>query len=115
MRTLLYFLSIKGYARKTEDAGHNIKVDRTADAETILRRFEKRLYICRFAIEWLYGQAEGQALVAEKQTTPTEKTDSITFSVIELMQQMAQGQQEPFQPGGNDTDRGCRGGSAVSV
>ncbi|MDD7606241.1 MAG: RecQ family ATP-dependent DNA helicase, partial [Prevotellaceae bacterium] len=96
VRTLLYFLSIKGYARKTEDAGHNIKVDRTADAETILRRFEKRLYICRFAIEWLYGQAERQALVAEKQTTPTEKTDSITFSVIELMQQMAQGLQELF-------------------
>ena len=96
VRTLLYFLSIKGYTRKTEDAGHNIKVDRTGDAETILCRFEKRLYICRFAIEWLYGQAERQALVTEKQAAPTEKTDSITFSVIELMQQMAQGQQELF-------------------
>ena len=89
VRTLLYFLSVKGYTRKTEDAGHNIMVDRTADAETTLRRFEKRLYICRFAIEWLYRQAE-------RRSAATEKTDSITFSVIELMRQMGQGQQELF-------------------
>ena len=35
IRTLLYFLTIKGYARKKEEASHNIELVRQADLDTI--------------------------------------------------------------------------------
>ena len=54
IRTLLYFLTIKGYTYKKEDAAHNMELVRRADMESIIRRFEKRLVISRFAVEWLY-------------------------------------------------------------
>lgn len=78
IRTLLYFLTIKGYTRKKEDAAHNIEVVRTSDMEATIRRFEKRLEICRFTVEWLF-----------KQVSPTNadenKNRGIQFSVIELL------------------------------
>ena len=78
IRTLLYFLTIKGYTRKKEDAAHNIEVVRTADMEATIRRFEKRLEICRFTVEWLFKQispANGEE----------NKNKGIQFSVIELL------------------------------
>ena len=54
IRTLLYFLTVKGYTRKKEDAVRNIEISRQADLESTIKRFEKRLEISRFAIEWLY-------------------------------------------------------------
>lgn len=36
IRTLLYFLTIKGYTRKKEDSAHNIEVTRQASMETTL-------------------------------------------------------------------------------
>lgn len=78
IRTLLYFLSVKGYTRKKEDAAHNIEVTRQTDIEATLKRFEKRLEICRFTVEWLF-----------KLTSPTTdeevKKKGIQFSVIELL------------------------------
>ena len=78
IRTLLYFLTIKGYTRKKEDAAHNIEVIRTADMDATIKRFEKRLEICRFTVEWLF-----------KQISPTNgeenKNKGIQFSVIELL------------------------------
>ena len=62
IRTLLYFLTIKGYARKKEDAAHNIEVVRQADLDTIIKRFEKRLAICQFAVEWLFSQTLSSAV-----------------------------------------------------
>lgn len=79
IRTLLYFLTIKGYARKREDASHNIEVARQADLETIIKRFEKRLMICRFAVEWLYKQT--MPVVVEDNV----KKNGVQFSVIELL------------------------------
>ncbi len=78
IRTLLYFLTIKGYTRKKEDAAHNIEVVRTADMDATIRRFEKRLEICRFTVEWLFKQispANGEE----------NKNKGIQFSVIELL------------------------------
>ena len=54
IRTLLYFLTIKGYTRKKEDAIHNIEISRQTDLDSTIRRFEKRLEISRFTVEWLY-------------------------------------------------------------
>ena len=51
IRTLLYFLTIKGYTRKKEDAIHNIEISRQTDLDSTIRRFEKRLEISRFTVE----------------------------------------------------------------
>ena len=52
IRTLLYFLTIKGYTRKKEDAVRNMEISRQADFESTMRRFEKRLEISRKAIQF---------------------------------------------------------------
>ena len=81
IRTLLYFLTVKGYTRKKEDVAHNMEIHRLADMDTTIRRFEKRLVIGRFAIEWLYKLAAE----AEK----NKKSDNaVQFSVVELLNQI---------------------------
>ena len=86
IRTLLYFLTVKGYARKREDAAHNLEVRRLSDMEATLKRFEKRLEICSFAVEWLYGEA------AIATTEETQK-HGVQFSVVELLNDLkSQGQ-----------------------
>lgn len=83
IRTLLYFLTIKGYIRKKEDAGHHMELSRRADMESILRRVEKRIEISRFAVEWLYKLAKE----GEVQDAGTEKA-AVQFSVVELLNQL---------------------------
>ncbi|MCQ2216776.1 MAG: RecQ family ATP-dependent DNA helicase [Bacteroidales bacterium] len=86
IRTLLYFLTVKGYTRKNEDAAHNIELIRQADMEATLNRFEKRLEICNFAVEWLYN------LVSQQAIEETQKK-GIQFSVVELLNDLkSQGQ-----------------------
>lgn len=78
IRTLLYFLSIKGYARKREDAMHNIELNCQIEMSVALRRFEKRLEICRFTIEWLFrflSDSSGEE----------DKNRGISFSIVELL------------------------------
>lgn len=71
IRTLLYFLSVKGYTRKKEDADHNLELSRQTNLEITIRRFEKRLEICRFAIDWLYRLTD-------------DSGKAVQFSVVEL-------------------------------
>lgn len=78
IRTLLYFLTVKGYTRKKEDSAHNIEVIRQSDLDTIIKRFEKRLAICQFAVEWLFRQATPSAQVVDKKK-------GLQFSVVELL------------------------------
>lgn len=86
IRTLLYFLTVKGYTRKKEDAAHNIELTRQADMQSTIKRFEKRLNICTFAVEWLYRQAQNTTLEESKK-------DGVQFSVVELLNDLkAQGQ-----------------------
>lgn len=89
IRTLLYFLTIKGYTRKKEDAVHNMEICRHSDMETTMRRFEKRLEISRFAVEWLYRLA----LESENKTTDD---DAVRFSVVELLNQIKTSCQSVF-------------------
>ena len=80
IRTLLYFLAVKGYARKREDAAHNLEVALMADMETTIKRFERRQEICYFALDWLF-----------KQSTPAKgevNKNGIQFSVVELLNEM---------------------------
>ena len=86
IRTLLYFLTIKGYTHKKEDAAHNIELTRQADMQSTIKRFEKRLNICTFAVEWLYRQAQNTTLEESKK-------NGVQFSVVELLNDLkAQGQ-----------------------
>lgn len=78
IRTLLYFLTVKGYTRKKEDEVHNMEISRLADMELTIKRFERRLEVSRFAIEWLY-----------RLTADTVKgNNAVQFSVVELLNQI---------------------------
>ena len=83
IRTLLYFLTIKGYIRKKEDIAHNIEVTRKDDREATLARFQKRVDVSRFVVEWLYNSAQERA-------KEDGKTFAVQFSVVELLKEMQQ-------------------------
>lgn len=89
IRIILYFLTIKGYTRKKEDAAHNIEVMRQADMETIIKRFEKRIEICHFAIEWLYK-------LTSQTTDEEKKAKGVQFSVVELLRDLKVNDQSLF-------------------
>ena len=89
IRTLLYFLCIEKYARKKEDAAHNMELARQTNAEQLMNRFEKRLKICRFAIEWLYK-------VAAEMPEEAQEKHAVQFSVVEMLNQMKAGQLSLF-------------------
>lgn len=89
IRTLLYFLSVKGYTRKTEDAAHNMEIHRQTNMEVTLKRFEKRLEISRFTIDWLYR-------IASQREEESASTKAIQFSVVELLKQMKKSPQLLF-------------------
>ena len=90
IRTLLYFLAIKGYIYKKEDAGHNLELCRRADLEATLRRIERQLAISRFAVEWLYR------LVADTEQKADAPDTAVQFSVVELLNQVKSGNQSLF-------------------
>ena len=79
IRTLLYFLTIKGYICKKEDVTHNLEISLRVDRETLMKYFERRLEISRFAIEWLYR------LAAEAGKEASDEQQAIQFSVVELL------------------------------
>ena len=86
IRTLLYFLTVKGYIRKQEDPAKNIKMIRQTDMDTTIGRSEKRWEICRFALEWLYDQMP-------KSSDDNTTNKLIQFSIVELLGQIkAKGQ-----------------------
>lgn len=79
IRTLLYFLTVKGYMRKKVDVTRNLQLSRITDLESTIKRFEKRLAICRFTVDWLYNMAK------DGETSPNA---AVHFSVIDLLNQI---------------------------
>ncbi|MCM1505233.1 MAG: RecQ family ATP-dependent DNA helicase [Muribaculum sp.] len=79
IRTLLYFLTIKGYIYKKEDAYKNLEIKCVADLNAIIERYERRFEISRFAIEWLYRLAK------ENEQELKTNGGAVQFSVIQLM------------------------------
>lgn len=77
IRTLLNFMTIKGYTRKKEDGAHYMQLTRTADMEKTLDRLERRVELCRFIVEWLYR-------LASSMTAEDLQKNAIQFSVVEL-------------------------------
>ena len=88
IRTLLYFLTITGYTRKKEYVAHYMEISLQTDTDSIIKRFEKRLEICRFAVEWLY-----KFVAHDKDYSPDK---AIQFSVVELFNQIKSGAHSLF-------------------
>ena len=86
IRTLLYFLVVKGYTHKKEDGSHNLVITRDKDIETIIKRFERRIEVCRFIIERLYSLVE--------ENDSEEKP--LQFSVVELLNDLKSNHQSLF-------------------
>lgn len=77
IRTLLYFLAVKGYAHKKEDGVRNLIVTRDKDIETIIKRFERRIEVCRFIIERLYSLAEENSKTITEENNNTSSEEKI--------------------------------------
>ena len=84
IRTLLYFLTVKGYIRKQEDPARNIKMTRQADMDKTNSRSEQRWEICRFALQWLYGQLSERPAVSSSE----QQSTMVQFSIVELLNQI---------------------------
>lgn len=95
IRTLLYFLTVKGYIRKQEDPARNIKMTRQADMDTTVKRSEQRYDICRFALQWLYSQQAQQGQQGQQGPLPVQ------FSIVELQTRLKADGQSLFGSLGN--------------
>ena len=78
IRTLLFFLTVKGYTHKKEDGAHTIQLWSQAEMAVTMRRFEKRLEICQFTIGWLY-KLTARNIEADK------GNNDVRFSIVELL------------------------------
>lgn len=100
IRTLLYFLAVKGYAHKKEDGVRNLIVTRDKDIETIIKRFERRIEVCRFIIERLYSLAEEISKTITEESNNSSSVDSkekpLQFSVVELLNNLKSCSQSLF-------------------
>lgn len=100
IRTLLYFLAVKGYAHKKEDGVRNLIVTRDKDIETIIKRFERRIEVCRFIIERLYSLAEEISKTITEESNNSSSVDSkekpLQFSVVELLNDLKSSNQSLF-------------------
>lgn len=90
IRTLLYFLTVKGYIRKQEDPAKNIKIKRLADIDKTNDRSELRWEICRFALEWLYGQMP-------QTSNDTNQSKMVQFSIVDLLNKIKTNGQSLFR------------------
>lgn len=78
IRTLLYFMTVKGYTRKLDSNVNYVEISRLADLDSLINRLEKRIRICRFTIDWLYRQIES--------TSSAESSKlAVSFSIVELL------------------------------
>ena len=93
IRTLLYFLTVKGYIRKQEDPAKNIKIKRLVDIDKTNDRSELRWEICRFALEWLYCQLPPTS----NDTDDTNQSKIVQFSIVDLLNKIKTNGQSLFR------------------
>ena len=90
IRTLLYYLTIKSYIRKSEDPSHNIEMFRHADMEKTMSRFHRRISICRFVLKWVY-------VYHHERTEEETKNHMIQFSIVQLLNNYNNQESQLFQ------------------
>ena len=109
---------MKRYAHKKEDGVRNLIVTRDKDIETIIKRFERRIEVCRFIIERLYSLAEEISKTVTEESnnsssveknlsgenglgkasgaTDNRKEKPLQFSVVELLNDLKSNNQSLF-------------------
>ena len=85
IRTLLYFLCVKDYIGKNENANQNMELRLRANYEDIMARHELRLDICRMTVEWLYHQAERKLPDGCAGNGGNNSQKALKFSEVELL------------------------------
>ena len=84
LRTLLHFLSLKGYIHKQEHSfSGSVNVRLQASKDVTKARFERRIDICRFVVATLQAGRD-----ASKEMT------LVNFSIVELLRQFIASRQE---------------------
>lgn len=79
IRTLLYYLTIKDYVHKSEDAGNGTaRVVPALNPALLREKFARRIDVCRFIVDELYRQVDRGA-AEPKHGTP------ISFSLVGLL------------------------------
>ncbi len=74
IRTILFFLTIKGYLKNTGGAGGGMmRLNLVNDRAASLAKHERRIDVSKFVIEFLYGQVVGR------------EDQALHFSVLELL------------------------------
>lgn len=100
IRTLLYFLTIKSYIKKKENRQIDYDGDRQSGVvqtilcqskDEIVKKYNKRIDICRFVIDRLYK------LVQAKPTEANGTKAPVTFSVVSLLNEYKQQNNNLFQ------------------
>ncbi|MDE7154110.1 MAG: RecQ family ATP-dependent DNA helicase [Muribaculaceae bacterium] len=81
IRTLLNFLTVRGYIRKKENGINNIELRCQSEMTTLQLQFEKRLMICQFTIDWLYNQAS-------QGSEKGSENIGVQFSIVELLKDL---------------------------
>ncbi|WP_418635902.1 UvrD-helicase domain-containing protein, partial [Segatella sp.] len=73
---------------------------RDKDIETIIKRFERRIEVCRFIIERLYSLAEENSKTITEESNNSSSVDSkekpLQFSVVELLNDLKSSNQSLF-------------------
>ena len=91
---------MKGYAHKKKDGVRNLIVTRDKDIETIIKRFERRIEVCRYIIERLYNLAEENSKTITEESNNSSSVDSkekpLQFSVVELLNDLKSSNQSLF-------------------
>lgn len=78
LRTILYFLTIKNYVRKSESGlSKTLKIIPAMDMSKLLEKFQMRTELCRFILSLLYQKAD-QMNDEQKDEKPVQ------FSLVEL-------------------------------
>ncbi len=82
IRTLLYFLTVKGYIRKKRESAEMMALSCQAEQQATLLRMKHRLEICQFTVEWLYNQLAATAIKSNE-----KQKQLVQFSIVELLRQ----------------------------
>ena len=81
IRTLLYFLTIRGYIRKQENvARDSVTIRHNYNPQEILDHFTRRIDLARFAVGYIFDAYSQQAAQNDKQCMAT-------FSVVDMLKQ----------------------------
>ncbi len=94
IKTLLYFLTVKSYIKKKENAHSGIvRAVLNRDLEQTLQRCQRRFDICNFVIDKLYK------LALQKQSETQNSNGIVQFSVVGILKELEKQQSTSlFQP-----------------